>query len=179
MSQDAPCTAAAPCFLSETDLVVCELALTKSAVQGAYQLSRSWRALAAEKGISHNVLYAIAHGEWSKVSWETHRMVRRKLGLPDPGPLAYVTLCPSCGSVHIAGDCHGRPVAAVVTLAPGEVVVDQRPADQPTPAKRKPDARATLHVPKDLARRINARRGALTQAEYLYMLMDSIEEAAP
>jgi hypothetical protein len=171
MSDDFTRDATATCFLPETDSVMCELDLTRMAVQVAYRHSKSWRVLAAEKGVSHNVLYALAHGEWSKVSWETHRMVRRKFGLPDPGPLAYVTPCPTCGGVHIAGDCHGREVATVVTLAPGEVVVKQaaRKAGKP----RKADGRGTLHVEKSLIAEINARRGDMTQAAYIKHLMEA------
>lgn len=32
-----------------------------------------------------------------------------------------VDACPDCGSIH-TGRCNGKPVAAVVTLAPGETV---------------------------------------------------------
>jgi hypothetical protein len=118
------------------------------AVQVAYKHSRSWRALAEDKGVSHNVLYALAHGEWSKVSWETHRMVRRKFDLPDPGPLSYVTPCPSCHGIHIAGDCHNAPISAVVILAPGERVTDAPHVSRETlPAPRPRKARKAYYRP--------------------------------
>ena len=57
------------------------------------------------------------------------------------------TPCPTCHIVHGDGlDCHGNPIAAVVCLAPGEVV-----ALAPAPAKRKrvrPDA-VTVHVSRE------------------------------
>ena len=42
-----------------------------------------------------------------------------KLPLPD---VALVECCPTCGDVHQAGDCLGKPVAEVVVLSPGEKV---------------------------------------------------------
>ena len=56
--------------------------------------------------------------------------LRQRLGLPAIG-LREVPACPSCGQVHVAGDCHGRPVAAVVVLSMGERVTQRRPAHVP------------------------------------------------
>ena len=53
--------------------------------------------------------------------------LRQRLGLPAIGVLT----CPSCGQVHVAGDCHGRPVAAVVVLSRGERVTQCRPTRAP------------------------------------------------
>jgi len=55
--------------------------------------------------------------------------VRVALGLP---PIREYTVpaCSSCGGVH-TGDCHGKPVAQVVILAPGERVRKPRkPAEK-------------------------------------------------
>jgi len=56
--------------------------------------------------------------------------LRKRLGLPTLSP-HIVPACPSCGGAHVAADCHGQPVAAVVTLSPTERVTCKRPA--PTP----------------------------------------------
>lgn len=181
MSQDALHDTASPCFFPETDFVMSELDLTRMAVQVAYKHSRSWRALAEDKGVSHNVLYALAHGEWSKVSWETHRMVRRKFDLPDPGPLSYVTPCPSCGGIHIAGDCHNAPISAVVILAPGERVTDAPDVSRETLPAPRPRKRSTVGIggiqPATRAR-LDVRRKAhgWTWDEYLDIIC-SLEEA--
>lgn len=59
-----------------------------------------------------------------------------------------VAPCPSCGAVHAAGDCHGRPVAAVVCLAPGATI--RKPAPPP--------ARWRDYPPAELARIFVARQ---------------------
>ena len=138
----------------------------------ALNASDSYRVLGRRFNVPFSTLRDIACGRFEHVSWDTLLLVRMRLGMPDLPPTHTVDGCPTCGGVHIAGDCHGRPVAAVVTLAPGEVVT--RNGHGPKPSK--PDDRATLHIPKDLARRINALRGKLTQAEYIHLLMDTIEE---
>ena len=57
--------------------------------------------------------------------------MRLRLGLPQRVPtMIEVPPCEDCGDVH-TGRCNGKPVAAVVTLAPGEAV---KPA--PKQAKR-------------------------------------------
>ena len=68
------------------------------------------------------VVYAIGTGRWSHVSWDTVRLVRQRIGFSDPGELRPVPVCPLHGEPHVT-DCHGREVAAVVALAPGERVV--------------------------------------------------------
>lgn len=136
------------CSTQETDPVVHELELTRMTVRISYNQFRSWRAFSRAYGLPHNVLYAIGQGDWSHVSWETLRLVRRRLGLPDPGPLKETLCCPSCGGVHAAGDCHGQPIAAIVVLAPGETV-------KPAPKNTRP--RRRYHRPclsLDLRRRI-------------------------
>jgi hypothetical protein len=159
MSQDALHDTASPCFFSETDSVMSALDLTRMAVQVAYKHSKSWRTLATEKGVSHNVLYALAHGEWSKVSWETHRLVRRKFDLPDPGPLVYATPCPTCGGIHIAGDCHGVPIASVAILRPGEVVAAAGDVvKRTTKARLRKTVRKNISVDPVIWEASNARR---------------------
>ena len=101
--------------------------------------------------------------------------LRQRLGLaPLPEPYM-IAPCPTCGGVHIAGDCGGRPVIAVVTLAPGEVVTQRNGhAAQRERAPRvgigglKPETRAKL----------DARRKAKgwTWDEYLDVL-EGLDEA--
>ena len=46
--------------------------------------------------------------------------------------------------------------------------------------RRKPDTRATLHIPAELLARINAKRGDMSQAEYIehvMVLADLLEDA--
>jgi len=56
--------------------------------------------------------------------------LRQRLGLPTLSP-HIVSACPSCGGAHTVADCHGQPVAAVVTLGPTEYVTRKRPAPAP------------------------------------------------
>ena len=56
--------------------------------------------------------------------------LRQRLGLPAIG-LRTVPACPSCGAVHVAQDCHGKPVAAVVVLSSEERVTRRRSKRQP------------------------------------------------
>lgn len=61
------------------------------------------------------------------LSVEGEADLRRRLGLPIINTQP-VPICPIHGEPHIA-DCHGAPVAAVVTLAPGErVSAPRKPA---------------------------------------------------
>ena len=88
-------------------------------------------------------------------------------------------VCPSClahGKIEVHGeglDCHNRPVVAVVTLAPGEVVRSNGHA--PT---RKPDGRGTAHMSRATFDRINAnrKRHGCTWDEYLDII-ESLHEA--
>ena len=88
------------------------------------------------------------------VSLHTENDLRLRLELPAIG-LTLTPVCPVHGEPHVA-DCHGAPVAAVITLAPGERV--QRPG--------KPDPRPPCYRPRlaiDLVTRI-AQLEALLQA---------------
>jgi hypothetical protein len=127
MPDDSLSSATAPCFLLETDIVTVTLADTRQSVLLHHAVARSWRKLADYYGLPHNVLYAVGTGKWSHVSWETVRLVRRRIGLSDPGELRQVPVCPSCGDAHVLPDCHGAPVAAVVALAPGERIARSQP----------------------------------------------------
>ena len=99
--------------------------------------------------------------------------------------------------IHIAGDCHNAPISAVVILAPGERVTDAAPADAGDPAlllalverwtaedaledgahvsretfqPRPPRPRKRYYrpcLPPELEQRINAKRGDMSQAEYI------------
>lgn len=72
---------------------------------------------------SPSAWWSVAEGH--KLTTPKINALLRHAGKPMiPAPVE-VPPCPTCGGVHIAGDCGGRPVAAVVTLAPGEVVVKQ------------------------------------------------------
>lgn len=81
-----------------------------------------WRRVGRFLGVSGAYARQLANGEkpitediartWLTKSGEIHAIIE-------------VQVCPSCGGDHgLTGipDCHGRPVVAVVTLAPGEVV---------------------------------------------------------
>ena len=60
-----------------------------------------------------------------------------------------VDTCPSCHGIHLAGDCMGRPISAVVILAPGERVTDApQSADAPNVSRETlspPRKRKTYH----------------------------------
>jgi len=80
----------------------------------------------------------ILRGRDEHVARETYRGLAVRLGLPPLPEVKPTEVCPTCWAagkrtVHAAGDCHGRPVAAVVVLAPGEVVASAPP---PKPPKR-------------------------------------------
>lgn len=64
------------------------------------------------------------------MSLKRERRLCMEMGIEPPPHEHNVPACPDCGDVH-TGRCHGKPVAAVVTLAPGEVVTK-------APRKRKP-----------------------------------------
>lgn len=69
---------------------------------------------------------------------------------------AIAPVCPDCGNVH-TGRCHGKPVAAVVTLAPGETVVQAQPARR----KRVVTGKVTGRMDDDDYAWHNARRAEL------------------
>lgn len=124
-----------------------------------------WRAIGEKIGVSGAYARMLATGERKL----TPTLAARWLGDVDLEVTKRVEVCPSClklgkREAHIAGDCGGREVIAVVTLAPGEVV--RRNGHE---RNGPPDERATLHVPKDTRDAINARRRVkgLTQAELI------------
>ena len=95
-------------------------------------------------------------------------LVKTIEGLPLPPLKIAVEVCASClkqgrVEIHIAGDCHNAPISAVVILAPGERVTDA--PQPPPPRKRKRYFRPCL--PPELEQRINAKRGDMSQAEYI------------
>lgn len=74
----------------------------------ALSLPSSWR----------GTIGRILHGHM--VGLDKENEVRLRLGLPQRVPtMIEVPPCEDCGDVH-TGRCNGKPVAAVVTLAPGE-----------------------------------------------------------
>jgi len=64
----------------------------------------------------------IFRARYDHVSRQTESRIRLALGLVPLPDLIEVPACATCGAVHVAGDCHGKPVARVVVLAPGEQV---------------------------------------------------------
>lgn len=91
----------------------------------------SWRELARTIDVPHGVLHALGNGKWGHVSWDTVRIVRRHMGLCDPGPIVETFACPDCESdTPHTGRCHGKPVAQVVCLAP-TVKRNRPPAHRP------------------------------------------------
>lgn len=72
------------------------------------------------------LLSDIIRGIHTNVSDEAENRVRVALGLA-PKPKVYqLPECPSCGGEPHHGDCHGKTVAQVVVLAPGERVRSPR-----------------------------------------------------
>jgi hypothetical protein len=107
--------------------------------------------------------------------------LRKHLGLsPLPEPFM-LTPCPSCHGIHIAGDCHNAPIAAVVILAPGERVTDAPHVSRETLPAPQPRQRTTVGIggiqPATRAK-LDARRRAhgWTWDEYLEIIA-SLEEA--
>lgn len=128
-----------------------------------------WRRVGRFLGVSGAYARELANGDkpitediartWLTKSGEIHAIIE-------------VQVCPSCGGDHgLTGipDCHGRPVVAVVTLAPGEVVRQNGHAPR---KPRKADDRGTVHLPKQAIDKINARRGTMTQAAYILHLIE-------
>ena len=162
------------CTWNETDIVVKPIppeiqALGNATVQAYLETqghivtlhaSNSYRKLSVQWGIPFSTLRDIARGRFTHVAWETLLLVRFRLDLPDPPEQQSVPICPSCWAlgkraVHAAGDCYGRPVAAVVVLAPGEVVAS---APQPKLPKRQRKTAAVIHVPLELHAAVMAER---------------------
>lgn len=116
----------------------------------------SWRVVGKIIGISGSYARMIALGE----SPLTPTIAARWLGTVDIEESKRVTVCPSClaagkREVHAVGDCKGAPIAAVVVLAPGEVVA---PAPAPKPLKRVRKLGAVIHVPLELHAEMVAER---------------------
>lgn len=91
----------------------------------------TWEAVADfyndERTFSKASYNRLARGE--HVSDDVINQVLRRHLLPVLPLLKITEACPTCHEVHNAGDCHGKPVASVVTLAPGERV--RKPRKQP------------------------------------------------
>ncbi len=76
------------------------------------------RALATELGYAENqaaTLGAVCRGKSGIITAEGENELRLRLGL-EPIQSISIAPCPSCGGAHVAGDCHGETVAAVVIL---------------------------------------------------------------
>jgi hypothetical protein len=94
-------------------------------IQGAKQVCGPWRAVARWLGNEHKA------GSLCRLSGDPE--FRPSIALIElieaaipPAARVVIDACPSCGGAHVAADCHGQPVAAVVTLAPGQFVAAQR-----------------------------------------------------
>jgi len=127
------------------------------------------RKLAHELGFEDKdagALSDLLHDRYEHVSLKTANRWARALGLPPIPPLYEVAGCPSCGSVHVAGDCHGEPFESIIFLHRSALFHVKHAAP------RKPDTRATLHIAPELRDRINAQRGEMSQAEYIAWLLD-------
>lgn len=92
--------------------------------------------------------------------------LRRRLHLPPlPEPRLF-KLCPTCGGDHdmtAIPDCHGKPVAAIVCLAPNETVTIVKTTPR---RKRSPCFRPYLSL--DPGKRITQLRKLLADAERQY-----------
>lgn len=100
--------------------------------------SGSWANTALSLGFAAHegaMLCDVARGKPSAVTPEGENIIRARLGLPVI-PLVRVPACPTCGGAHVAADCHGAEVAAVVTLAPGETVRRRGKPDPRPPCYR-------------------------------------------
>ena len=93
------------------------------------------RKLARELGFENKdagALSDLLHGRYDHVSLLTANRWALALGLPLIPSTKSVQVCPSClergiAVVHDVGDCMGRPISAVVILAPGERVTAAPP----------------------------------------------------
>ena len=83
------------------------------------------------------------------ISLDAEKQLRMLLGLPAIG-VAAMPVCASCLGAHVAGDCGGKEVAAVVVLAEGETVRRKR-------QHRLPDRWAAIE-PEELAEAFRNRR---------------------
>lgn len=108
-----------------------------------------WRAVGRRLGVSGAYARMIA----MKQRPLTPELAARWLGEDDVVVTCRVPVCPTCGGVHIAGDCRGRPVASVVTLAPDEAVIKRNGKPQ-----RERKARRNISVSPSVWDDSNARR---------------------
>lgn len=96
----------------------------------AHERLRTWEQVASFFKLSKASVYRIANDN----SYRPSRAMLNAIietGLPMVRHIP-VPPCPDCGSIH-TGRCNNRPVAQVVTLAPGEVI-------KPAPKQRKREA---------------------------------------
>jgi len=112
------------------------IAHVSTAVAVSDAKSGSWAATAAMLGFDAKMgttLSDVARGKPSAVTPEGENLIRLALGLPAISSIELAP-CPTCGGDHnMRGipDCHGRAVAAVVALAPGQRVAAVRKPTQP------------------------------------------------
>ena len=97
----------------------------------------SLRKLAVELGFRPSfaaTLSDVLHGKEGSVSVHTENRLRIALGLR-PVSIVPVAPCPTCGSVHLVGDCHGKAGAAAI-VADNEEVKQKRIYKMSKPAYR-------------------------------------------
>lgn len=68
--------------------------------------------------------WQVAHGQ--RITEAKINALRAYNGLPPLPVPQLVRPCATCGDVHVAGDCHGAPVASVVCLTPEQMVAKRR-----------------------------------------------------
>jgi hypothetical protein len=130
-----------PCHMNVTVTPVVFALVVKKAI--LHQLeSKTYRALAAECDVKPATLHALANGHFDHVSWQRTRKIAQKLHIHDPGEPELIFPCPDCGAVH-TGRCHGKEIAAIVVLAPGERIA---PATKPKRQARKRYLRPCLSL---------------------------------
>lgn len=91
-------------------------------VNNLHTEGQTWRKIAATADVSPALVHHVAHGRFEHASWDTVRKLSLCLTGVDPGPLTFTLACPTCGNMHVVGDCLGK-VGQPVLLAEGEQVV--------------------------------------------------------
>lgn len=92
----------------------------------------SLRRLAAELGLPERdnaMLSNVLNGKPGALTLTGENDLRQRLGLPLITRYE-VPACPDCGLVH-TGRCHGKPVAAVAVLGPGEKIAQAPKTSKP------------------------------------------------
>lgn len=95
-----------------------QLEAVRDELVAAYDNVGTWGAVAAHYGISKAAAHRIANDNTYRPSQGT---IDKVLIKDRPAPVMFeLSACPDCRKAPHTGRCNGKPVAAVVTLAPGE-----------------------------------------------------------